>query len=90
MGRAFGELEQSFYDSGGVLSQRTCTDDARHPHFRPRVERSRPHLAISGRFTETVPLGVPDCVELGGYYAFAVADGPDELVEYASYEVDAG
>lgn len=93
MGRAFGELEQSFYESGKVLSQRTCLEDARIPMVRPRIERSSPLVAISGelgRFTETVSLGVPECVELGGYYAFAAVDGPEDLVDYASYEIEAG
>lgn len=90
MGRAFGELEESFYESGRVLSQQTCRHDARHPLVRPRIERSSPHVALVGRFTETVSLGVPECVALGGYYAFAAADGPDDLVDYASYELEAG
>ncbi len=85
MERAFGELEQKFYDSGGVMSQRTATDYQRTPR-RPIVERSSP-LTISGKFTKTVVLGVPDCVELGGYYAFYVADGPDDLADYVSFEL---
>jgi len=84
MGRAFGELDASFYDSGGVLSQRTCRDT---PGHRPRVDRRDRAVAVAAaRFTETVSLGVPECIELGGYYAFAI-DTDDDLADYASYEL---
>ena len=88
MGRAFGELEESFYESGRVLSSMTCTE--RTPLRRLLVERSDRH-AIGGRFTETVslagPIVVPECVELGGYFALLVAE--DDFSDYASYEVEA-
>lgn len=87
MDRAFGELDQAFYESGGVLSQKTATDDARRPARLPLVERSSPHLAISGQFTETVRLGVPESVELGGYYAFYVTDDlPDG--DYVTFDLE--
>lgn len=91
MDRAFGELEDSFYESGGVLSQKTCVDvlqPTRAPVRRPVIERSDRHVAIGGRFTETVSLGVPECVELGGYYRI-VSDHPDDLADYDTYELDA-
>ncbi len=89
MDRAFGELEDSFYESGGVLSQKTCVDElqpARAPKRRSIVERSDRH--VMGRFTETVSLGVPECIELGGYYRMT-ADNPDDLADYDTYELDA-
>ena len=89
MGRVLGDLEAAFYESGGVLSPKTCTDAARAPVRRPVLDRSDRHLAVTGRFTEAVSLGVPECVELGGYYAMFVADGPDEFADYDSYELDA-
>lgn len=88
MGRAFGELDQAFYDSGAVLSQNTCTHDARRPQFRPRVERSSPHLAISGQFTEAISIGVPECIELGGYFVFDEADRPEDVIVHI--EIDEG
>jgi len=67
MGRAFGELDPAFYESGGVLSQRTS--DARIVR-KPVVERSDRNVAVTGKFTETHSLGVPECIDLGGYYTF--------------------
>jgi hypothetical protein len=87
MDRAFGELEQAFYESGGVMSQKTATDETRRPARVPLVERSSPHLAISGQFTETVRLGVPESVDLGGYYAFYVLDAPDDG-DYISLDLE--
>lgn len=81
MGRAFGELDAAFYDSGRVMSQRTCVDA---PVFRSRIDRS---AAISGRFTTTIPLGVPECIDLGGYFALTL-DSADDLTDYASYEIE--
>jgi hypothetical protein len=86
MGRAFGELDASFYDSGRVLSQRTCVDA---PLRRPQIARTDRNVVVSAdRFTETLSLGVPECVELGGYYAFAL-DSADDHADYSSYEVEA-
>lgn len=82
MERAFGELEAAFYESGGVLSSKT----ERAPLRRPIIEPSDRH-AIGSRFTETVSLGVPECVELGGYYKLFVAE--DDFSDYASYELGA-
>lgn len=85
MGRAFGELDASFYDSGRVLSQRTCVDA---PLRRFHVQRTDRNVVVAAdRFTETRSLGVPECVELGGYYAFVV-DSAEDLADYASYEVE--
>ncbi len=81
MDRAFGELEAAFYESGGVLSSKTCTE--RGPRRRPIVDRSDRHAL--GGFTETVSLGVPEWVELGGYYKRFVAE--DDFSDYASYEL---
>lgn len=86
MGR---DLEAAFYESGGVLSPKTCTEDRWGPSRRPVLDRSDRHLAVTGRFTEAVSLGVPECVELGGYYAMFVADTADEFADYDSYEVAA-
>jgi hypothetical protein len=83
MGRALGELDASFYDSGGVLSQRTCVDAPL-----PRLARSDRNVVIAAsRFTATRSLGVPECVELGGYYA-VVADSADDLADYVSFEIE--
>ena len=88
MDRAFGELEQAFYDSGGVLSQTTAAEDARDPVRRPMIGRSGPHAALSGRFVPTLRLGVPGSVELGGYYTFPVIDGPDDAGDYVTFELE--
>jgi len=88
MDRAFGELEQAFYDSGGVLSQTTAAVEARDPVRRPMIGRSSPDPSLSGRFVATMRLGVPGSVELGGYYAFPIIDGPDDADDYISFELD--
>lgn len=83
MGRAFGELDAAFYDSGRVMSQRTCVETPL-----PRLSRGQRHVSISGHFTAAGSLGVPDCIEIGGYYA-ATLDSADDLTDYASYEIEA-
>lgn len=83
MGRAFGELDAAFYDSGRVMSQRTCVETPL-----PRLLRGKRHASISGQFTAAGSLGVPDCIEIGGYYV-ATLDSSDELTDYASYEIEA-
>lgn len=75
MGRAFGELDAAFYNSGRVMSQRTCV-----PSPLPRLRPSR--------HTVTSPRAVPDWIELGGYASVTI-DSKDDLADYASYEIEA-
>jgi hypothetical protein len=82
MGRAFGELDAAFYDSGRVMSQRTCVVTPL-----PRLPRSKRHASTAGQFTAAGSLGVPECIEIGGYYAVTL-DSADDLTDYVSYEVD--
>ncbi len=82
MGRAFGELDAAFYDSGRVMSARTCVQTPL-----PRLPRSDRHASISGQFTAAGSLGVPDCIEMG-YYAVTL-DSADDLTDYVSYEIEA-
>ncbi len=83
MGRAFGELDATFYDSGRVMSARTCVETPI-----PRLRRNDRHVSIAGQFTAAGSLGVPGCIEIGGYYA-ATRDSADDLTDYASYEIEA-